>query len=110
MTTDIIVPEMGESVLEATVAHWLKQEGEAVSVGDVLVELETDKVNLEVGAQSSGVLKKIQVPEGKDVKVGDVLGVIDEKAAQPERPENQMPPEMKTADSPSEAKVREPDD
>jgi 2-oxoglutarate dehydrogenase E2 component (dihydrolipoamide succinyltransferase) len=110
MTTDIIVPEMGESVLEATVAHWLKQEGEAVSVGDVLVELETDKVNLEVGAQSSGVLKKIQVPEGKDVKVGEVLGVIDEKAAQPERPQPQALPETKAADTAPVAKAREPDD
>jgi 2-oxoglutarate dehydrogenase E2 component (dihydrolipoamide succinyltransferase) len=110
MTTDIIVPEMGESVLEATVAHWLKQEGEAVSVGDVLVELETDKVNLEVGAQSSGVLKKIQVPEGKDVKVGEVLGVIDEKAAQPERPQPQALPETKAADTAPAAKAREPDD
>jgi 2-oxoglutarate dehydrogenase E2 component (dihydrolipoamide succinyltransferase) len=84
MTTKVLVPEMGESVLEATVSHWLKKEGEFVNVGDVLVELETDKVNLEVGAKSPGVLTRIQAPEGKDVKVGDVLGVIDEKAKQPE--------------------------
>src|SRR5512145_404279 len=80
MTTKILVPELGESVLEATVARWLKKEGEFVNVGEVLVELETDKVNLEVGAKSAGVLQKIEAGEGEDVKVGDVLGTIDEKA------------------------------
>src|SRR5687768_2617026 len=83
MATKILVPELGESVLEATVSRWLKKEGEAVNVGDVLVELETDKVNLEVGAKSAGVLAKIEVPEGKDVKVGEVLGTIDEQGKPP---------------------------
>jgi 2-oxoglutarate dehydrogenase E2 component (dihydrolipoamide succinyltransferase) len=83
MSIKIVVPELGESVLEATVSRWLKKQGEFVNVGDVLVELETDKVNLEVGAKGSGVLQKIEVPEGKDVKVGDVLGMIDEKAEEP---------------------------
>lgn len=86
MATNIVVPELGESVLEATVSHWLKKEGDFVNVGDVLVELETDKVNLEVGAKNPGVLARIEVPEGTDVKVGDVLGTIDEKAKQPEAP------------------------
>jgi 2-oxoglutarate dehydrogenase E2 component (dihydrolipoamide succinyltransferase) len=84
MAVKIVVPELGESVLEATVASWLKKEGDFVNVGDVLVELETDKVNLEVGAKNAGVLAKIEVPEGTDVKVGDVLGTIDEKTQQPE--------------------------
>lgn len=84
MTTKILVPELGESVLEATVSRWLKKEGEAVNVGEVLVELETDKVNLEVGAKSSGVLAKIEVPEGGDVKVGEVLGTIEDGGKQPE--------------------------
>ena len=83
MTVEILVPEMGESVLEATVTSWLKQEGDYVNVGDVLVELETDKVNLEVGAKSAGNLTNIKVGEGEDVKVGDVLGLIDEKVEQP---------------------------
>src|SRR5512143_2317204 len=82
MAIKIEVPELGESVLEATVARWLKKEGDFVNVGDVLVELETDKVNLEVGAKGAGVLQKIEVPEGQDVKVGEVLGSIDEKAAE----------------------------
>ncbi len=86
MATKILVPELGESVLEATVSRWLKKEGEAVNIGDVLVELETDKVNLEVGAKSNGVLAKIDVPEGSDVKVGEVLGTIDESVRPKEEP------------------------
>ena len=84
MAIEVTVPELGESVLEATVARWLKKEGDPVSVGEVLVELETDKVNLEVGAKGAGVLQKIEAPEGADVKVGDVLGRIEEKASAPQ--------------------------
>ena len=80
MAIEITVPELGESVLEATVSRWLKKEGDFVNVGEVLVELETDKVNLEVGAKGAGVLQKIEASEGADVKVGDLLGRIDEKA------------------------------
>src|SRR5512139_2542960 len=86
MAIEVTVPEMGESVLEATVAHWLKKEGEYVNAGDVLVELETDKVNVEVGAKGAGILQQITVPEGGDVKVGDVLGMIDEKTARSQTP------------------------
>ncbi len=82
MAIEITVPELGESVLEATVSRWLKKEGDFVNVGEVLVELETDKVNLEVGAKGAGVLQKIEAAEGADVKVGDVLGRIDEKAGE----------------------------
>src|SRR5688572_14556634 len=92
MATKIIVPELGESVLEATVSHWLKKEGDFVNMGDVLVELETDKVNVEVGAKSAGVLQKIQVPEGSDV-----LGMLEEKEAQAKAstPESSSPVEVK---------------
>ena len=86
MATKILVPELGESVLEATVSRWLKKEGDSINVGDVLVELETDKVNLEVGAKSAGVLAKIEVPEGGDVKVGAVLGTIDENGKPAQAP------------------------
>ncbi|HNQ95628.1 MAG TPA: hypothetical protein PKH47_13210, partial [Anaerolineales bacterium] len=82
MSIEIIVPEMGESVIEATVRAWLKKEGDFVEAGEALVELETDKVNLEVGAKAAGVLAKIQVGEGQDVKVGDVLGSINADAKQ----------------------------
>jgi len=78
MTHKILVPEMGESVLEATVFEWYKSEGEQVEIGDVLVELETDKVNLEIGAKHAGILKQIKVKAGEDVQVGEVLGVIAE--------------------------------
>jgi 2-oxoglutarate dehydrogenase E2 component (dihydrolipoamide succinyltransferase) len=84
MATKIVVPELGESVLEATVSRWLKKEGDPVNVGEVLVELETDKVNLEVGAKNPGILAKIEVPEGKDVKVGVVLVMIEENGKQPQ--------------------------
>lgn len=77
MSIEIKVPQMGESVVEATVGEWLKQEGDSVSLGDVLVELETDKVDVEVGAESAGVLSKIAVQSGDDVQVGDVIGYID---------------------------------
>jgi 2-oxoglutarate dehydrogenase E2 component (dihydrolipoamide succinyltransferase) len=99
MAIEIVVPELGESVLEATVSRWLKKEGDPVNAGDVLVELETDKVNLEVGAKGSGVLQKIEVPEGADVKVGNVLGIIDEKAAAPKTDQPQGA-EQKTAEAP----------
>jgi 2-oxoglutarate dehydrogenase E2 component (dihydrolipoamide succinyltransferase) len=96
MAVKIIVPELGESVLEATVSAWLKKEGDFVNMGDVLVELETDKVNVEVGAKSAGVLQKIQVPKGSDVKVGDVLGMIDEKQSASSQPaETSKPVEEK---------------
>lgn len=81
MTTEILVPELGESVLEATVHQWLKSEGDRVEVGEAVVELETDKVNLEVGAERSGVLKRILRQAGEDVAVGDALGVIEKGEA-----------------------------
>ena len=80
MATDIVVPELGESVVEATVGTWFKKVGDPVSVGETLVELETDKVNLEVSASTAGVLARIEQQEGVDVQIGDLLGVIDESA------------------------------
>ena len=76
MAYEIKVPEMGESVIEATVVNWLKKPGERIAVGDALVELETDKVTLEVNAQQSGVLQSILHPVGENVAVGDVLGIM----------------------------------
>jgi 2-oxoglutarate dehydrogenase E2 component (dihydrolipoamide succinyltransferase) len=78
----IVVPELGESVVEATVGHWRKQQGDRVAVGDVLVELETEKVDLEVGAERGGVLARIERKEGEDVKIGDLLGVIEDAPAE----------------------------
>ena len=81
MPTDIVVPTLGESVSEATVAQWLKQPGEAVAVDEAVVELETDKVTLEVNASEAGVLSEILVAEGENVEVGALLGRIGEGGA-----------------------------
>ena len=78
--TAIKVPPLGESIVEATVSRWLKQEGEAVASGDTLVELETDKITVEVPALNAGVLTRRAVNEGDVVKVGDVLADVDEGA------------------------------
>ncbi len=80
MATNIVVPTVGESVLQARVLHWRKHEGEAVGVGEVLVELETEKVNFEVTAAVAGRLTHVAQPDGADVRPGDVLGVVDETA------------------------------
>tara|TARA_Y100000590_G_scaffold5871_1_gene7822 strand:+ start:2221 stop:3513 length:1293 start_codon:yes stop_codon:yes gene_type:complete len=76
MSEKILVPELGESIVEATVSKWLKNKGEKVTADEALVELETDKVNLEVPAPVSGVLLEINSKNGDTVEVGSVLGVI----------------------------------
>ena len=77
MSTEIKVPTLGESVTTATVARWIKQEGEAVAADEPLVELETDKVTVEVAAPSAGVLASIAVKEGEEVAVGALLGLVE---------------------------------
>jgi 2-oxoglutarate dehydrogenase E2 component (dihydrolipoamide succinyltransferase) len=77
MTTEIRVPELGESIVDARVARWLKREGERVAAGDPVVELETDKIDVEVGAPRAGILARIDRREGEDVKIGEVLGVVE---------------------------------
>jgi 2-oxoglutarate dehydrogenase E2 component (dihydrolipoamide succinyltransferase) len=79
--TEIVVPTLGESVTEATVAKWLKRPGEPVAVDDPLVELETDKVSLEVNATAAGTLSEVRAKEGDTVEVGAVLGVIGDGVA-----------------------------
>ena len=81
MSSNILVPEVGESIVDARVAKWLRKEGEAVAAGDPLVELETDKIDVEVSAPHAGVLSRIDRKDGEDVKVGEVLGILDESAA-----------------------------
>jgi 2-oxoglutarate dehydrogenase E2 component (dihydrolipoamide succinyltransferase) len=78
MSVEIRVPSLGESIVDATVGSWLKHEGDAVRQGDTLVELETDKVNVEVPAEQDGILQKIIKQEGDTVAVGEVLGMIGE--------------------------------
>ncbi|GHD59567.1 dihydrolipoyllysine-residue succinyltransferase component of 2-oxoglutarate dehydrogenase complex [Thalassobaculum fulvum] len=111
MATQITVPALGESVSEATVAKWMKAAGDAVQADEPLVELETDKVTLEVNAPASGVLIEIAAKEGAEVEVGALLGTIDEtaKAAakKPEAPK-ETPKEAPKAAAPAEAPKEAP--
>ena len=78
MSEKILVPVLGESITEATVSKWLKREGETVEADEAIVELETDKVNLEVPSPISGTLSEISFKDGDTVEVGAVLGSISE--------------------------------
>ena len=110
MATQITVPALGESVSEATVAKWMKAVGDAVQADEPLVELETDKVTLEVNAPASGVLVEIAAKEGAEVAVGALLGNIDESAKasapakKPEAPK-EAPKEAAKPAAPAPAKT-----
>ena len=78
MSVELIVPTLGESITEATVSKWLKKIGEPFEVDEALVEIETDKITVEVPAPSSGSLSSINVKEGTDINIGGVLGIIEE--------------------------------
>ena len=106
---NIVVPQLGESVVEARVARWLKKEGDRVETGEPVVELETDKIDVEVGADHSGTLSSIKHGEGDDVKVGELLGTVDESGpakpavgadlGRPEAAAKAAPPSAKPAPS-----------
>jgi 2-oxoglutarate dehydrogenase E2 component (dihydrolipoamide succinyltransferase) len=104
---EIHVPELGESVTEATVGKWLKSEGEQVTAGEPVVELETDKVNFEVEAEQDGVLESIAVGEGEDVGVGDVIGTIGEGSADGAAPQEEEPETEKEEAEEAEAEETE---
>ena len=96
MSEKILVPVLGESITEATVSKWLKKQGDSVIADEAVVELETDKVNLEVPASTHGVIAEINANEGDTVEVGAVLGVISETANKTEnKPSNQVIEEQK---------------
>ncbi len=109
MSDKIIVPTLGESVTEATVSRWLKNQGEKVSADEPIVELETDKVNVEVPAPSNGVLEKISVKEGETVNVGSELGKINGSTLQAKEKDKEVktysPPEKKTKPIKKEEKI-----
>src|SRR5579871_1962229 len=86
MATEIKVPTLGESVTEATVARWLKKIGETVAMDEPLLELETDKVTLEVNSPAAGVLSEILADEGATVEPNGLLGSIDAAGAKPASP------------------------
>jgi len=92
MTVEIKVPTLGESVTEATVIQWFKSAGEAIATDEMLLELETDKVTLEVPAPTGGRLAEIRVEAGDNVEVGAILGLIEEGAAGEPPPPDQTPP------------------
>lgn len=108
---EIKIPELAESIEEGTIAEWLVSVGDKVEKGDPVVELETDKVNVEVNSEFSGVIAEITVEEGEDVVVGDVIGKIDEngEAAAPapaEEPKEEQKEEPKAEKE--EVKSEEP--
>src|SRR5271170_6945626 len=76
MPTDIVMPQMGESIFEGTITKWLKKAGDKVQRDEPLFEISTDKVDAEIPAPASGVLQDIKVPEGSTVQVNTVVGVI----------------------------------
>ena len=80
MSIEIRVPTLGESIVDATIASWHKKEGDLIQSGDVLLELETDKVNVEVSAEQDGVLQKVTKQVGDSVAVGEVIAVIEDSA------------------------------
>ena len=112
--TNIVVPTLGESVSEATVAQWLKKEGEAVKADEPIVELETDKVTLEVNAPADGVIASITVGEGETVEVGAVLGELGEGSAandsKPAAAKEEKKEEPKAAAAPAPAAKQESSD
>jgi 2-oxoglutarate dehydrogenase E2 component (dihydrolipoamide succinyltransferase) len=113
--TEIRVPTLGESVTEATIGRWFKKAGDAVAVDEPLVELETDKVTIEVPAPSAGVLGEIAAKDGETVAVGALLGQINEgavggaKSAAVATPKTTAPaaaPKAVAADAPLAPSVR----
>ncbi len=104
MPANIVVPEVGESIVDARVAKWLRKAGDVVAVGDALVELETDKIDVEVAAPQGGVLARIDHQDGADVKVGDVLGVIEDASG--EAKASETPPSLAVAPSGAKADAK----
>ena len=104
MSEKITVPTLGESVTEATVSKWLKSQGDKVVADEPIVELETDKVNVEVPAPSNGILGSIAVKEGETVNVGSLLGTINDKSSQ----EANIPKEIKNYNPPKKQTLKEP--
>ena len=90
MATDVVMPQMGESIFEGTITKWLKKPGDKVQRDEPLFEISTDKVDAEIPAPAAGVLKEIKVKEGATVQVNTVVGVIDAEgsaaAAAPPQP------------------------
>ncbi len=102
MPVEIHVPEFGESIAEATVGRWLKEEGDQIQAGEPIVELETDKANFELEAEQDGVLESITKGEGEDVEIGDVIGTINETGEAEEAEEEEEVEEEEVAEAEAE--------
>lgn len=89
MIKEIIVPALGESVTEATISRWLKDVGDSLKLDDPLVELETDKVTIEINSPQAGVLSEVRFAQGDKVKVGSVIGFVDSEGS--EKPSKELP-------------------
>jgi len=108
---EIKVPELAESITEGTIAQWLKQPGDVVEKGEYLLEVETDKVNVELTAEFSGVLKELHKESGDTVQVGETIGVIDESGeasgSQPEAAKQEAQPSAAVQQDDVEVKAEE---
>src|SRR5260370_8020934 len=92
MPTDVIMPQMGESIFEGTLTKWLKKPGDKVQRDEPLFEISTDKVDAEIPAPASGVLKEIKIAAGATVQVNTVVGVIDPAGQAAPPPATPPPP------------------
>ena len=99
---DIVIPSLGESVTEATIAKLHKKAGEQVKIDDLLIELDTDKVTIEVNAPSSGVIKSLSINEGDVVEIGNVVGNIAEGEVSQQEPVAESEVQSKEAAQPKE--------
>jgi len=105
---EIKIPELAESITEGTIAEWLVKKGDKVEKGDPVVELETDKVNVEVNAEDAGVLTEILAEEGEDVEVGDTIGKLDENAEAGSSSSDSEEPKEEKKEEPKEEKKETP--
>jgi 2-oxoglutarate dehydrogenase E2 component (dihydrolipoamide succinyltransferase) len=97
MATDVLMPQMGESIFEGTITKWLKKPGDKVNRDEPLFEISTDKVDAEIPAPAAGVLKEIKVKEGATVQVNTVVGVIDAEGAAAAAPQQQTPAQQQSS-------------
>ena len=110
---NITVPELGESIIEGTLTSWLIKEGDSFESGDNLAEIETEKITIEIPAQTSGKLTKIITPEGSTVNVGQSIAEISENTTTEQKPKpetsqiEETNEEKQTIDSPNVSKVSE---
>jgi len=100
MATDVLMPQMGESIFEGTITKWLKKPGDKVQRDEPLFEISTDKVDAEIPAPAAGVLKEIKVKEGATVQVNTVVGVIDAEGAAAAAPQQQSAPPAQSKAAP----------